>query len=63
MAAKVREHGVNVELMQLAALLIERTTEELSEEEAEDLVRPSGAPADDRPFSDRVSGPTTRTRF
>jgi hypothetical protein len=40
MAAKVREHGVNVEPMQLAALLIERTAEQLSEEEAEDLVRP-----------------------
>ena len=40
MAAKVREHDVNVEPMQLAALLIERTAEQLSEEEAEDLVRP-----------------------
>lgn len=39
-SAKVREHGVNVEPMQLAALLIERTAEQLSEEEAEDLVRP-----------------------
>jgi hypothetical protein len=40
MSAKVREHGMNVEPMQLAALLIEKTAEELSEEEAEDLVRP-----------------------
>jgi hypothetical protein len=39
-SAKVREHGVNVEPMQLAALLIERTAEQLSEEDAEDLVRP-----------------------
>jgi hypothetical protein len=39
-SAKVREHGVNVEPIQLAALLIERTAEQLSEEEAEDLVRP-----------------------
>jgi hypothetical protein len=39
-SAKVREHGMNVEPMQLAALLIEKTAEQLSEEEAEDLVRP-----------------------
>jgi len=40
-AAKVREHGgVSVEPMQLAALLLEKTTEHLSEHEAEDLVRP-----------------------
>lgn len=39
-SAKVREHGVAVEPMQLAALLIEKTAERLSEEEAEDLVRP-----------------------
>jgi hypothetical protein len=38
--AKVREHGMNVEPMQLAALLIEKTTEQLSEHEAEELVRP-----------------------
>ena len=39
--AKVREHdGVNVEPMQLAALLLEKTTEQISEEEAKDLVRP-----------------------
>lgn len=40
MSAKVREHGMNVEPMQLAALLIEKTAEQLSEEEAEELVRP-----------------------
>ena len=40
MSAKVREHGVTLEPMQLAALLIEKTAEQLSEEEAEDLVRP-----------------------
>ena len=40
-AAKVREHGgVSVEPMQLAALLLEKTTEGLSEDEAENLVRP-----------------------
>jgi hypothetical protein len=31
--------GVSVEPMQLAALLLEKTTEELSEDEAKDLVR------------------------
>src|ERR1700674_2172290 len=40
-AAKVREHGgVNVEPMQLAALLLEKKAEELSEGEAERLVPP-----------------------
>lgn len=39
-SAKVREHGMNVEPMQLAALLIEKTTEQLSEDEAKELVRP-----------------------
>ena len=39
-SAKVREHGMNVEPMQLAALLIEKTAEQLSEKEAERLVRP-----------------------
>ncbi len=39
--AKVREHGgLNLEPMQLAALLLEKTTEGLSEDEAEELVRP-----------------------
>jgi len=38
--AKVREHGMNVEPMQLAALLVEKTTEQLSEREAEELARP-----------------------
>jgi hypothetical protein len=37
--ARVREHGVmNLEPMQLAALLLEKTTEQLSGDEAEDLV-------------------------
>jgi hypothetical protein len=40
MSATVREHGVNVEPMQLAALLIEKSTEELDAEEVEQLVRP-----------------------
>src|SRR5918996_4264411 len=39
MSARVREHGMNVEPMQLAALLIEKTAEELSAGEAENLVR------------------------
>jgi hypothetical protein len=39
--SRVREHGgVNVEPMQLAALLLERTARELSEAEAEKLIRP-----------------------
>ena len=41
LAAKVREHGgESIEPMQLAALLLERKAEELSEGEAESLVRP-----------------------
>ena len=44
-AAKVREHGgVSVEPMQLAALLLEKKTEELSEGEAETLFRPTPHP-------------------
>ena len=44
-AAKVRAHGgVSVEPMQLAALLLEKKTEELSEGEAENLVRPTPHP-------------------
>jgi hypothetical protein len=39
-SARVREHGMNVEPMQLAALLIEKTAQRLSEEEAEELMRP-----------------------
>ena len=39
-AAKVRQQGVNVEPLQLAALLLEKTTERLSEAEAEKLARP-----------------------
>ena len=39
-AAKVREHeGVNVQPMQLAALLLEKTTEQLSEEDATAFIR------------------------
>src|SRR5687768_6862813 len=39
LASRVREHsGVRVEPMQLAALLLEKTTERLSEDEAEALV-------------------------
>ena len=44
LAAKVRERGgVNVEPMQLAALLLEKTTDLLTEEQAEELVRPRRA--------------------
>jgi hypothetical protein len=40
-AAKVRaQGGVRIEPMQLAALLLEKTAAELSEDEAESLVRP-----------------------
>ena len=39
--SRVREHGgVNVEPMQLAALLLEKTARQLSDTEAEQLVRP-----------------------
>ncbi len=38
--AKVREHrGVNVEPMQIAALILEKTTAQLSEDEVGDLMR------------------------
>ena len=41
LATKVRKRGgTNLEPMQLAALLIEKTTERLNEHQAEDLVRP-----------------------
>jgi hypothetical protein len=44
LTAMVREHGgVNVQPMQLAAMLLEKTTAQLSEEEAEELVRPRRA--------------------
>jgi hypothetical protein len=40
-AARVRENGgAKLEPMQLAALLLEKTAEQLSEEEAEELTRP-----------------------
>ena len=40
LTAKVREHGgLNVEPMQLAALLLERTTEHLREHEAQEILR------------------------
>ena len=40
-ASKVREHGgVSIEPMQLAALLLEKSAKDLSEDEAEELVRP-----------------------
>lgn len=40
-AAKVRKReGVTIEPMQLAALLLEKTTEQISETDATDLVRP-----------------------
>ena len=41
LTVRIREHGnVNLEPMQLAGLLLEKTTEQLSEEDAEKLVRP-----------------------
>ena len=40
-AAKVHQHeGVNVEPMQLAALLLEKATEQISEDEVKEFVRP-----------------------
>src|SRR5712692_3355666 len=40
LTARVREHsGVRVEPMQLAALLLERTADQLSDDEADELVR------------------------
>ena len=39
-SASVRKRGISIEPMQLAALLIEKTAEQLVEQEAEDLVRP-----------------------
>ena len=44
LTAKIREHGgLNVEPMQLAALLLEKTSKRLSEDEAEELVLPRRA--------------------
>jgi hypothetical protein len=44
LTVRIREHGtVSLEPMQLAGLLLEKTTERLSDEEAEELVRPSRA--------------------
>lgn len=41
MSDRLREHGqVSLEPMQLAGLLLEKTTEQLSDEEAEELVHP-----------------------
>jgi hypothetical protein len=44
LTVRIREHGtVSLEPMQLAGLLLEKTTERLSDEEVEELVRPSRA--------------------
>ena len=44
LAAKIREQSrVAIEPMQLAALLLEKTTEQVSDDEAEKLVRPMTA--------------------
>ena len=41
LTARIRKHGnVSVEPMQLAGLLLEKTTQQLSDEDAERLVRP-----------------------
>jgi hypothetical protein len=41
LTTRIREHGhVNVEPMQLAGLLLERTTEAVSSDEAEELIAP-----------------------
>jgi hypothetical protein len=48
-AAKMRARGgMSVEPMQLAALLLEKTAEELSAGEAQNLVRPKRRPAGER---------------
>ncbi|HEX9668235.1 MAG TPA: hypothetical protein VGC93_02015 [Thermoanaerobaculia bacterium] len=40
---RIRKHGhVSLEPMQLAGLLLEKTTEQVSDEEAEQLVHPQG---------------------
>jgi len=51
LAAKVRLHGgANLEPMQLAALLIEKTTEQLSEGDAEkELIHPKRRAGHSRP--------------
>ncbi|HXB57312.1 MAG TPA: hypothetical protein VN461_21290 [Vicinamibacteria bacterium] len=42
LTARIRKHGsANLEPMQLAGLLLEKTTERVSEEEAEELLRPN----------------------
>ena len=44
LAAKIREEShVAIEPMQLAALLLEKTTEQFSDEEADNLIRPTTA--------------------
>ena len=40
LSSQVREHGINVEPMQLAALLVEKTAEGLSKSDATELLRP-----------------------
>src|SRR5258708_28948756 len=37
-SAQVREHGITVEPMQLAALLVEKTVQQLTDDQPEDLV-------------------------
>jgi hypothetical protein len=45
LTARVRKHaGVAIEPMQLAALLLEKTTEHLSEEEAREIAHPRHRP-------------------
>jgi hypothetical protein len=43
LTAKMRQHHVNVEPMQLAGLLLEKMTAQLDEQEAEQLVHPKRA--------------------
>jgi hypothetical protein len=44
LTARIRKRGsANLEPMQLAGLLLEKTTERLSEEDAEELLRPNRA--------------------
>jgi hypothetical protein len=48
-------HGVKIEVMQLAALLLEKTTEQLSEDEAAELVQSERRPSLRSPASESAA--------
>ncbi len=65
LTAKIREHShVNIEPMQLAGLLLGKTTEQLSAEDAEEFVRPRSAGQHARSITTgtkaEVTGPAER---